>query len=137
MEDDKTSVMETEDPLPLLPPPPSRPHEIPQDFKDATSEIAQMFGIQAPRSDREIEKFLKALTNLVERKLEKQPEGSIQAGNLLDFPLGFQTGDNRLDAAARVLRILYINDLKDVQNEINSVLTYAQNYTADPKTSTI
>jgi RLL motif-containing protein 1 len=50
--------------------------------------------------------------------------------------LGFTTGDAILDKAVKVLRLLYINDLRDLQTAINGVLVSAQSLTADPKTDT-
>lgn len=50
--------------------------------------------------------------------------------------LGFSTGDQILDKAVKVLRLLYINDLRDLQTAINSILVAAQTLTANPKTDT-
>ena len=54
--------------------------------------------------------------------------------NVDDFPLGFSTGSDSLDKAAIVLKMLYIAELRDMQQAVNQVLTTAQEYTGDPKT---
>lgn len=51
------------------------------------------------------------------------------------FPLGFETGGGAaLDAAARVLRMLHVKELRRLQDEINKAIAAMQEYTANPKT---
>lgn len=50
------------------------------------------------------------------------------------FPLGFETGDAKLDDAARGLRMLYVAELRQLQTSFNAVVTCAQEFTANPKT---
>ena len=60
-----------------------------------------------------------------------------QSATLMDtasFPLGFATGDVRLDAAAALLRMLYVADLRELQDAVNDILITVQEFTADPKT---
>eukprot|EP01065_Artemidia_motanka_P027819 TRINITY_DN33017_c0_g1_i1.p2 TRINITY_DN33017_c0_g1~~TRINITY_DN33017_c0_g1_i1.p2 ORF type:complete len:269 (+),score=80.66 TRINITY_DN33017_c0_g1_i1:110-916(+) len=49
-------------------------------------------------------------------------------------PLQYETGDKRMDAAVRVLRILYTADLRDLQDRIDEIVVELQEHTADPKT---
>jgi len=51
-----------------------------------------------------------------------------------EFPLGFETGDEALDAAARGLRMLYVAELRALQTHFNDVVATAQEFTANPKT---
>jgi len=64
---------------------------------------------------------------------------SISATSGAAFPyetsdLGFETGDAVLDNACRVLRLLHIKDLRDLQTRINEIIVAVQIHTADPKT---
>lgn len=55
---------------------------------------------------------------------------------LKESDLGFDTGDYVLNQAAKILRLLYINDLRDLQTRINEALVAVQTVTANPKTDT-
>ncbi len=46
--------------------------------------------------------------------------------NLQDFPPGFDTGDMELNKAAALLRLLYVSDLRRLQDEINSLIASMQ-----------
>ena len=51
------------------------------------------------------------------------------------FPLGFETGGGEaLDAAARVLRMLHVRRLRELQDGVNRAIVAMQEYTANPKT---
>lgn len=52
------------------------------------------------------------------------------------FPLGFsmEGASERAHAAARVLRLLYINDLRELQTSVDRLIVSAQDVSADPKT---
>lgn len=45
-------------------------------------------------------------------------------------------GDYVLNHAAKILRLLYIHDLRDLQTQINETIVAVQSITADPKTDT-
>jgi len=51
------------------------------------------------------------------------------------FPLGFSTNDHTVDLASRLLRMLYVSDLRDLQNDVNAILVVTQEFTANPKTN--
>lgn len=50
------------------------------------------------------------------------------------IPLGFSTGDEAVDRAARVLRILHIKEMRRLQNAVDDAITAHQNVTANPRT---
>jgi RLL motif-containing protein 1 len=52
------------------------------------------------------------------------------------IPLGFSTGDDMVDLAARVLRILHIKELRRLQNAIDDAIVKHQDLTANPRTET-
>ena len=52
------------------------------------------------------------------------------------IPLGFSTGDDTVDLAARVLRILHIKELCRLQNAIDDAIVKHQDLTANPRTET-
>eukprot|EP01104_Vermistella_antarctica_P012047 TRINITY_DN3425_c0_g1_i1.p1 TRINITY_DN3425_c0_g1~~TRINITY_DN3425_c0_g1_i1.p1 ORF type:complete len:207 (+),score=28.14 TRINITY_DN3425_c0_g1_i1:522-1142(+) len=54
--------------------------------------------------------------------------------DLDEIPLGFDTGDAAANRVAKVLRLLYLEDLRDLQNQINNIMVEVQNETARPKT---
>lgn len=53
-----------------------------------------------------------------------------------DADLGFDLHDKVLNQAAKVLRMLYIHDLRDLQTKANELIVAVQNVTANPKTDT-
>lgn len=52
---------------------------------------------------------------------------------LSEFPLGFSTGDKQVDIAAMVLRMLYIKDTRELQDQIDAAIIKMQEFTAEPK----
>ncbi|XP_066262709.1 RNA transcription, translation and transport factor protein isoform X1 [Euwallacea similis] len=53
-----------------------------------------------------------------------------------DVDLGFNLNDPVLNQAAKVLRMLYIHNLRDLQTKANELIVGVQNVTANPKTDT-
>ena len=62
------------------------------------------------------------------------PGAPLAAAARADYPLGFETGDAKLDDAARGLRLLYVAELRQLQTSFNAVVSCAQEFTANPKT---
>ena len=62
--------------------------------------------------------------------------GGAEAGGdvMRDFGAGFATGDAALDRACAILRLLYVSDLRELQDAVNDILVEIQAFTADPKT---
>ena len=55
---------------------------------------------------------------------------------LKDAQLGFDTGDEDVNEAAKILRLLHIKDLRSLQTGINECIVAIQSLTANPKTDT-
>jgi len=55
-------------------------------------------------------------------------------GHMANY-LGFTTGDKLVDAAAIILRVLYVSDVRSSQNQLNEIVTFLQRFTANPKTN--
>uniref|UniRef100_A0A7S3DGF7 Uncharacterized protein n=2 Tax=Palpitomonas bilix TaxID=652834 RepID=A0A7S3DGF7_9EUKA len=49
--------------------------------------------------------------------------------------LGFDTGDERLNLAAKILRVHYLEDLREFQTATNEFIAGMQEFTAKPKTN--
>jgi len=62
------------------------------------------------------------------------PSSRDEGVDLSAFPLGFSTGDALVDRAATLLRLLYIGDLRILQNKVNEIIVNVQEYTANPTT---
>ena len=81
-----------------------------------------------------------ALSNLQQRANNNCAEMEIENTahvelNTMSFPLGFTTGDATVDKGATLLRLLYIDDLRELQNEVNSIIVTMQEHTANPRTN--
>lgn len=86
---------------------------------------------------------LEACSKLVCKRLNARaiqyPNSSIITGKpypFLETDVGFNMGDKALTVAAKVLNLLYIQDLRDLQTKINEAIVGVQNITANPKTDT-
>lgn len=53
---------------------------------------------------------------------------------LQSIDLGFDTNDKELNEAAKILRLLHIKELRDLQTRINETIVLIQEVTANPKT---
>ncbi|XP_030070834.1 RNA transcription, translation and transport factor protein [Microcaecilia unicolor] len=107
------------------------------DFKAGVLALASLLQIQ--RHDDYLV-MLKAIRILVQERLtqdaiakaNKSKEGLPIA--LDKHILGFDTGDAALNEAARILRLLHIEELRDLQTKINEAIVAVQAIIADPKT---
>jgi len=86
---------------------------------------------------------LRAIAKLVETRLseeaiavakQKQSSTRDEFLSLHDTALGFTTKDPALDEVAKILRLLQIHNLRDLQTQINSAIVTTQKLTANPKT---
>lgn len=71
---------------------------------------------------------------VVETKHDEKQERERAFKTLDAYPLGFSTGNEKLDQAAKILRLLHLQDLRELQTLINEIIVSVQEFTADPKT---
>eukprot|EP00729_Bicosta_minor_P006682 gene6682-6239_t len=95
-------------------------------------ELAKILQLQEHPDDLVL---LRAVTNAVRKKLKPSQDEPTETFPLANQPLGFDTGDALLNEAAKVLRLLHINELRDAQTQINELVVNVQALTADPKTN--
>jgi len=86
---------------------------------------------------------LEALAKLIKTKYNKEaiksrelPQKQEEPFPLHEIDFGFDTGDKVLNQASRILRLLYIHDLRELQTKINECIVSIQTITANPKTDT-
>lgn len=109
------------------------------DFKAGVASLAMM--LQIPPHPDHLEQ-LKAICLLVKDKLSKEAlENAAKKStkNIESIPLdktelGFDTGDYIINEAAKILRLLHIKDLRDLQSHINEAIVSVQALIANPKT---
>jgi len=83
---------------------------------------------------------LKAICELITSKMHAstvENSAKVTTGKLMplnEIELGFEVKDPVLKNAAKVLRLLFINDIRDLQTKINEVMVAVQTITANPKT---
>lgn len=107
------------------------------DFKAGVLALANLLKIQ--RHDDSLI-MLKAIRILIQERLT--PDAIAKASQAKEgLPvaldkhiLGFDTGDATLNEAARILRLLHIEELRDLQTRINEAIVAVQAIIADPKT---
>ncbi|XP_004066610.1 RNA transcription, translation and transport factor protein [Oryzias latipes] len=107
------------------------------DFKAGVTALANILKIQ--RHDDYLV-MLKAIRILIQERLS--PEAITKANqskegipvSLEKHILGFDTGDATLNEAAQILRLLHIEELRELQTKINEAIVAVQAIIADPKT---
>ncbi|KAM9835809.1 RNA transcription, translation and transport factor protein [Aulostomus maculatus] len=107
------------------------------DFKAGVTALANILKIQ--RHDDYLV-MLKAIRILIQERLS--PEAISKASQsregvpvaLDKHILGFDTGDATLNEAAQILRLLHIEELRELQTRINEAIVAVQAIIADPKT---
>ncbi|KAK3609276.1 hypothetical protein CHS0354_001876 [Potamilus streckersoni] len=108
------------------------------DFKAGIASLSVL--LQIPPHQDHVE-MLKAICLLVKNKLSKEAieqvskdTGKVEHIALDQMELGFDTGDYIINEAAKVLRLIHLHDLRELQTTINQAIVGVQNVTANPKT---
>ncbi|XP_069493570.1 RNA transcription, translation and transport factor protein [Ambystoma mexicanum] len=107
------------------------------DFKAGVMALANLLQIQ--RHDDYL-MMLKAIRILVQERLSQEAVAKANQSReglpiaLEKHVLGFDTGDAVLNEAAKILRLLHIEELRDLQTKINEAIVAVQAVIADPRT---
>lgn len=109
------------------------------EFKAGVTSLSML--LQVPPHKDHLEQ-LKGISLLVSTALSKEALAqSVSASNTKDehipldkTELGFEAGDYILNEAAKIVRLLHLKELRDLQSKINSAIVAVQAITADPKT---
>lgn len=111
-----------------------------QSFQNGVNQLAKLLHIpQHPNhliTLKAIAIFIQRDRNWASEQLKKMSDNEETFTNLDQIPLGFDTGNKDLNHAVLVLRLLFINDLRLLQTQINQLLVSVQSITAHPKTDT-
>lgn len=111
------------------------------DFKAGVETLADLLDV-AKHPDHLV--TLEAVAKVVKERLDPSvlqdsSRTSAKPGPPISFetiPLGLDLGDAELNHVAKMLRYLFIHDLRDLQTKINECIVAVQTLTADPKTNT-
>ncbi|CAF0869202.1 unnamed protein product [Rotaria sordida] len=111
-----------------------------EEFKSGMVKLCEL--LQIPTKFNDTTAVLRAVSKIITTKLSKEAIDKNQIkeqGSGVDFsieqmPLGFDTGDKIINEAAKILRLLYIQDLRTLQTKINETIVSVQSFVADPRT---
>ncbi|XP_018563865.1 RNA transcription, translation and transport factor protein [Anoplophora glabripennis] len=111
-----------------------------KEFANGINELAKILKV-VPHPDPLItlRAVRKVITNRMAPDRVENPQKYIVEGTPFPFQeadLGFDLNDPVLNNAAKILRMLYIHDVRDLQTKANELIVAAQSVTANPKTDT-
>ncbi|XP_037503387.1 RNA transcription, translation and transport factor protein-like isoform X1 [Rhipicephalus sanguineus] len=111
-----------------------------QEFRQGVQALAQYLGV-TQHPDHIV--TLQGVCALIQERLSTTGQEAVKQRStqgkpypLKESSLGFDTGDPVLNHAAKVLRLLYVQDLRELQTRINEAIVAVQAITANPKTDT-
>ncbi|XP_039282283.1 RNA transcription, translation and transport factor protein [Nilaparvata lugens] len=111
-----------------------------EDFKKGVNSLAKLLQI-TPHPNHLI--TLRAISKLINQRLTAEaiqnvdsvvPKGKAYPFDTVDD--GFEKGNKAVNSASKMLRLLYLHDLRSLQTKINESIVAVQNLTANPKTDT-
>ncbi|OQR75631.1 UPF0568 protein C14orf166-like [Tropilaelaps mercedesae] len=108
------------------------------EFTEGVNKLAALLNIQAHPTDsrvtfRAVAKYAEQYLSETARKSPKKEGKPIPLQNV---DLGFDLKDAGANQAARVLRLLFIQDIRELQTRINEAIVAVQEITANPETNT-
>ncbi|XP_071834351.1 RNA transcription, translation and transport factor protein-like [Apostichopus japonicus] len=81
---------------------------------------------------------LQAVSLLVKDRLSEEAQSAVMEEgedfDLSNYEVGFETRDEVINNASCILRLLHIQELRDLQTKINEAIVCVQRITANPKT---
>lgn len=112
---------------------------LPQDAVTIVADLVKMLNIRGGRgaveSLQNVQRALRAAVIPSATGVKMGSERTKSPRDLLsEFGAGISTGVDIQDQALAVLRMLYVADLRELQDAVNEILVEVQSYTADPKT---
>ncbi|KAF5303623.1 hypothetical protein FQA39_LY09870 [Lamprigera yunnana] len=111
-----------------------------EEFEKGIKAIAQMLKISAhPNPLITLKAVSKVMCNRLHANAIKNPQDYIIKGTPFPFEeaiKGYNLGDVLLTKAAKILRLLYIQNLRNLQTSSNELIVSVQSLTANPKTDT-
>lgn len=111
-----------------------------KDFQIGINKMAKLLNIpQHPDPKVVLRACATVTSNRLHKNALEKPENYIVAG--MPFPYkeadpGFTISNEAVMEAAKVLRLLYISDLRALQTKVNECIVAVQSVTANPKTDT-
>lgn len=110
------------------------------EFKKGVNSLAEKLKIRPhPNHLTTLEACCKLISARLNEDALAHPEFVIPKGKpfpFLEIDNGFTLPDPVLNKAAKILNLLYIHDLRDLQTKINEAIVAVQTVTANPKTDT-
>jgi len=106
---------------------------VPKEFRDGLAKIAQKLQVQV--HERECV-TLEACKLVVQQLVTSSSVATLNEKLYESPPIGLETGDKALNQTALVLRLLHIDELRQLQNEVNRAIVETQKLTANPITNT-
>lgn len=111
------------------------PYDSPQ-FSDGINKLAALVNIKPHPDDAKV--TLRALAKYANEYLSPEArKKEAKKGKPLELSqvnLGFDVKDQAVDEAAKILRLLFLEDIRDLQTRINEAIVAVQALTADPRT---
>ncbi|KAK7573822.1 hypothetical protein V9T40_011013 [Parthenolecanium corni] len=110
------------------------------DFKNGVNKLAELLKITShPDHLVTLQAISKVVTERLNAECLKNPSSIVPKG--VPFPFretesGFVTNDKVLAEASKILKLLFIQDLRQLQTQINECIVAVQKVTANPKTDT-
>lgn len=95
-------------------------------------ELGNMLGV-LQKKDETLLEFVRRIVQKIKFCKIVNSNKTVINLNLEDFPLAQDTNDEIVNKIALVLRMLYLSDFRELQNEVNDLIVLGQEYTANPR----